>query len=229
MFAGHIGAALAIGRTERRINVGAFVFAALLLDVVLWTFVLLGWESATIPADFATSHQAAFNFPYSHGLLSSVAWSVLLAAILVAASPRVREQRLRAGLLVGAAVFSHWVLDAIVHVPELPLAGAASTKVGLGLWQHLPVALALESALVVLGLWLFVSGAALSRGRKVALVILCVLLLGFTIAGMTVAPAPPSSQAMAGSSLVTLIVVCLLFGWVGWGVRPGATAKPSRS
>jgi hypothetical protein len=40
---------------------------------------------------------------------------------------------------------------------------------------------------------------------------------GQTIAGMTVAPAPPSPQAMAASSLVTLLVVCALAGWLGWG------------
>ena len=70
MFAGHIGAALAIGRAERGLNVGLFIAAALLLDFLLWTFVLMGWESVAIPADFAATHQAEFVFPYSHGLLA---------------------------------------------------------------------------------------------------------------------------------------------------------------
>jgi hypothetical protein len=43
MLAGHVGAALAVGRAERHVNVGAFVIAALLLDILLWLFVLLGW------------------------------------------------------------------------------------------------------------------------------------------------------------------------------------------
>ena len=68
MFAGHVGAGLAIAGAERRLNVGVFIAAALLLDLVLWVFVLLGWESVAIPADFAHTHQAAFVFPYSHGL-----------------------------------------------------------------------------------------------------------------------------------------------------------------
>ena len=34
MFAGHIGTALAIGRAERAVNVGVFIAAALLLDVL---------------------------------------------------------------------------------------------------------------------------------------------------------------------------------------------------
>jgi hypothetical protein len=213
MFAGHVGAALVIGRLDRRVNVGAFVFAALLLDVVLWLFVLLGWETATIPPDFAHSHQGAFEFPYSHGLVASLAWSLLCGATLayVWATP---PDRSRVAVLVGAAVFSHWVLDALVHVRELPLLGAASTKVGLGLWQNLPLGLALEAIIVVLGLAVFVSGAPLRRGRKVALAALCTVLLAFTIVGMTLAPPPPSATAMAGSSLVTLLVVCALVTWI---------------
>ncbi len=77
MFAGHIGAAMAIARADRRVNVGVFVFAGVLLDVVLWPLVLLGWESATIPANFRVTYQAEFVFPLSHGLLTSIAWSVL--------------------------------------------------------------------------------------------------------------------------------------------------------
>jgi hypothetical protein len=79
MLAGHIGAGLAIGRADRRINVGVLIFAALLLDLLLWLFILLGWESASIPADFAGSHQPHFTFPYSHGLVGSLAWSLLAA------------------------------------------------------------------------------------------------------------------------------------------------------
>jgi hypothetical protein len=56
VFAGHIGAALANGRSGRRLNIGAFVLAALLLDVVLWLFVLLGWDSVVIPASFSATY-----------------------------------------------------------------------------------------------------------------------------------------------------------------------------
>lgn len=63
MFAGHIGTGLAIGRAERGLNVGVFIAAALLLDFLLWLFVLFGWESATIPGDFLSTHQPEFVFP----------------------------------------------------------------------------------------------------------------------------------------------------------------------
>lgn len=219
MFAGHIGVALAIGRAERRVNVGTFILAALFLDLMLWLLVLLGWESVTIPANFASTHQPEFVFPYSHGLLAGIAWSVLAGAAAVLFYPRLEAARFRAGVLVAAAVFSHWLLDALVHVPELPLAGAGSLKMGLGLWQNMPVALAVEALLVVGGLSLFAPGGMLSRGRKLGLTALTLLALVFTGVGMTIAPAPPSGMAMAASSLITVVIVCALAGWL---------ARPSR-
>jgi hypothetical protein len=215
MFAGHVGVALAIGRAERRINVGAFVIAALLLDALLWLFVLMGWESVRIPPNFALTHQPEFVFPYSHGLLAAGAWSALAAVVTAWLYSRSKQLRWRATILVAAAVFSHWLMDALVHRPELPLAGKASTTVGLALWDHMPLALSAEAAFVVLGLWLFLPGTTLSRGKCIAVVGLAVLLMVFTAVGMTVAPPPPSAIAMAWSSLLTLALVCALFLWLG--------------
>jgi hypothetical protein len=215
MFAGHVGAALAIGRAERRVNVGVFVVAALLLDIVLWILVLLGRESVAIPADFASTQQPEFIFPWSHGLLASVAWSALAALVAWIAYPRLGSARGRAALLIAVAVFSHWLLDALVHRPELPVAGTASYKVGLGLWNSLPLALAAESVIVVAGLALFMRGTRLSRGKSLALAAFSLLILAFTVVGMTVAPPPPSAQAMAAGSLVTLVLVVAVACWLG--------------
>jgi hypothetical protein len=215
MFAGHIGAGLAIGRADRRLNVGVLISAALLLDVVLWLFILLGWESVSIPADFPRSHQARFSFPYSHSLLGSLAWSV--AAVLAAYwwLPRSGRMKLRAAALVGAAAFSHWLLDALVHAPELPLAGPQSRMVGLGWWDAIPLALTVEGLVVAAGLWLYLRRAPISRGSKCGVFALGAVALGFTIVGMTVAPPPPSADAMAAGSLTTVLIVAAVAWWLG--------------
>ena len=215
MFAGHIGAAIAIGRAERRVNVGAFVIAALLLDILLWLFVLFGWESVAIPADFANTHQPEFVFPYSHSLLAGVVWSLLAGAVVLPWLWGLNKIRWRAAALTAGAVFSHWLLDALVHIPELPVTGTGSRMMGLGLWQSMSVALLVEALIVVAGLWLFLPGTRLSRARKVSLTVLALIILAFTMVGMTIAPAPPSGTAMAASSLVTIIVVCALACWIG--------------
>ena len=214
MFAGHVGAAMAIARAERRINVGVFILAAVFLDLLLWLFTLLGWESVTIPANFNATHQPQFVFPYSHGLLASVCWSLSGGIVAYLCYARLNQARVRAAALVAAAVFSHWLLDAIVHAPELPVAGDGAAKVGLGLWHTMPVALVLEALIALAGLYLFLAGAMLSRARKLWLSALSILILVFTVAGMTVAPPPPSAAAMVVSSLATIVAVCALAGWL---------------
>jgi hypothetical protein len=83
------------------------------------------------------------------------------------------------------------------------------------LWHDMTLALTLEGAIVVAGLYLFLSGSKLPRARSVALALLSLLVMAFTAIGMTIAPAPPSPMAMAGSSLATLAVVCGLAYWLG--------------
>jgi hypothetical protein len=215
MFAGHIGVALALSRAERRVNPGVLILAALGLDFILWTFVLLGWESVVIPANFAGTHQPEFVFPYSHGLLAAVVWSLLVAVATLAWYRPLKAAALRAALFVAMAVFSHWLLDALVHGPEMPLLGANSSKIGLGLWNSMAAALFVEALITLAGLWLFVSSANISRGKKAGLVVLTSVTLVFTVVGMTVAPPPPSVATMAMSSLLIIVVVCALAGWLG--------------
>jgi hypothetical protein len=221
MFAGHVGAALAIGRAAREVNVGVFVGAALLLDLVLWLLVLLGVESVAVPSDFASTHQPGFVFPYSHSLLAGVLWSAIAGATAFLACSDHPPLKWRAAVLIAAAVFSHWLLDALVHRPEMPLTGGTSPMVGLALWNSLYAALGVEALVVATGLYLFVQGSGLSRSRSVTLTVLTLVILGFTVAGMTVSPPPPSALAMAASSLVTLGVVCALFCWLGRHPRAG--------
>ena len=151
MFAGHLAAGLILKKMERRLNLGWLFFASLFHDVLFGTFVLLGWEQVHIPANFAQTHYMTFTFPYSHGLTASIVWSALGFGIAYAVLPHwASKERKRAGLAIAFAVFSHFVLDWMVHIPELPLFGNDSPKIGLGLWNNLPLALTLEAALVVI-------------------------------------------------------------------------------
>jgi hypothetical protein len=62
---------------------------------------------------------------------------------------------------------------------------------------------------------LFVPGSRLTRIRSLSLAALVLIISVFTVFGMTVAPQPPSVTAMAGSSLVTFVVLCALSCWLG--------------
>lgn len=217
MFAGHIGVALAAARAEPRLNLGTLAAASLLLDLLLWFFVLLGWESVVIPPDFPRTHQPEFVFPYSHGLAAGVLWSALASAFVLLRYRSRWLEHSRPAFLVAGVVFSHWLLDALVHRPELPVIGIASPHLGLGLWNQMAFALALEAALVGVGMSLYLPRCGLPRQKKRAIAVLVALVLAFTVLGMTVAPSPPSPAAMAASSLGTIVLVCMVMGWLGRG------------
>jgi len=219
MFAGHVGVALAAARVEPRLGLDVLTACALLLDLLLWAFILCGWESVIIPAEFAATHQPEFAFPYSHSLLAGISWAAVAAACVFLVFKWRKAAPLRAALVVAAVVLSHWLLDALVHRPEMPLAGTGSTEVGLGLWGRMPLALTVEAALVFAGLFVCLRATTLTRGRRMALAAFTLFLLGFTVAGMTVAPPPPSATAMAASSLAAIALVCVTIGWLGRGAR----------
>jgi hypothetical protein len=220
MFAGHVGVSLAIGRAAPRVNAGWFVLAGMALDGILWLLVLIGRETVEIPADYARTHQLHFEFPYSHGLVGASGWAVLAGVLaLVLRSGAAAAARMRIALLLAAAVLAHWFLDALVHAPEMPLAGAGSLRIGLGLWNRLALALAIETALAAGGLWLYLRGSALPAPRRWALAVLLAVVLAFTIVGMTLAPPPPSVASLAGSSLLIIAAVAGASAWIVRG-RP---------
>lgn len=93
--------------------------------------------------------------PWSHGLFMSVIWSLVAAGIAY----RVYHSMRIAGIF-GLVVISHWLLDFIVHPPELPLLFSQSHMVGLGLWNSpatYAIANILEVSLLAGGLILYLN------------------------------------------------------------------------
>lgn len=186
---GHAAVALGASRTEPRLNVGLLIFAAFLADFLLGIFAALGLEQAHVPPDFATRHYLTFTFPYSHGLVSLLLWGVLLGGVLCWLD---RRSRKTAFLVILALVLSHFVLDALVHVPELPLLGENSPKLGLALWNHMPLELSLETLMAIAGIaiyWRLVGGSKLSRW-SIAIFMLLLTALTWTQLFITRPPIP---------------------------------------
>ena len=133
MFAGHLAAGLVLKKMERRINLGWFFFASLFHDFLLGILVLLGLEQIHIPTNFAETHYLTFTFPYSHGLAAAILWSALAFGITYTVLPRwTSKERKQAGLAIAVTVFSHFVLDWFVHIPEMPLLGENSPQIRNG-------------------------------------------------------------------------------------------------
>jgi hypothetical protein len=69
---------------------------------------------------------------------------------------------LRGGLILAGAVFSHWILDLIVHRPDLALYDSVG-KMGFGLWNYRGAAFALEMAVLFGGAAILYRAAAHKR------------------------------------------------------------------
>lgn len=158
MFIGHYGVAYAIKRWRPSISLFVLFLAVQVLDIAWSVFVMLGIEKVRIvPGITRTNPLDLYYMPYTHSLVGALAWSLGCAA----GYALVARRAIVSGALVGLAVFSHWVLDLVVHRPDLALYDDTA-KVGLGLWNYPWIAFSLEIALVVLGLALYLQGR---RGR----------------------------------------------------------------
>jgi len=161
MFVGHYGVSFAAKRAEPAIPLWVLFIAVQLLDVLWAPFVLLGIEKVRIvPGITASNPLDLYYMPYTHSLIGAIGWSVVA---FLAYRFALRSASLRAAAIVGLTVFSHWVLDFLVHRPDLPLYDN-SAKVGLGLWNLPAVAFGLEALL----LFLARCGSTCGRARGVA-------------------------------------------------------------
>jgi len=91
-------------------------------------------------------------YPWSHGLFMCIVWSLVVAAIAFLFS---RDRR--TSLVIGAMVFSHWVLDFIVY-STLPLFFDNSQLLGLGLLNSgvgLVFGIILEISLIAAGIAIY--------------------------------------------------------------------------
>ncbi len=208
---GHVAVGLGLKKAQPEMNVGWLIFAALLADFLLGVFALLGLEQAHVPADYATRHYLTFTFPYSHGLVASLVWAVLAAAAIgavVAAGP---ARRRRLALIIALAVISHFVLDGLVHVPELPLAGQDSYKFGLGLWDHPAVAVALEVVMTVAALVIYLKATRpRAAGGTWAMPVFVGLLALLMFMGQWRGTTLPTPRALAISWVMAPVLIAFL-------------------
>jgi hypothetical protein len=152
MFVGHYAASFALKKFENRVSLGVLFLAVQFLDILFFPFVLLGIERLNIVENYTQSTHFELEYmPYTHSLLGSVFWAVLAYALF----RWVIVRKNSVALVVALAVFSHWVLDLIVHTPDLPIWSDASPKLGFGLWNNAIATYALEAALLVSALWLY--------------------------------------------------------------------------
>ena len=221
MFVGHYSASFAGKAVEPRIPLWVLFIAVQFVDVLWAIFVLLGIEKVRIvPGITASSPLDLYYMPYTHSLVGALGWSAL-AFVVSQFFPKLGGRR--AGLILGLAVFSHWVLDLIVHRPDLALYDNVH-KMGFGLWNHRGWAFVLEMALLLGGAAFYLRTAP-RKGRIVGFVVLLVLVQIF---GTFFFPPPASDRAMALTALFFYVVLALFAGWADKPLKPQIYADERR-
>jgi hypothetical protein len=155
MIAGHFGLAAGVKTKAPHLPLWALMLATFWLDVIFIILYPFGVESLTqVHPGYGGALIHAY---YTHSLVGAllIAWVTGWVASYLWGQ--------HGGIVIGAVVFSHWLLDLVVHRPDLPiLPGNAGNLplLGFGLWEF-PVASAIvELTLVLAGAYLYYQRAA---------------------------------------------------------------------
>jgi hypothetical protein len=191
MFVGHYSVAFAAKSQKNQIPLWVLFVAVQFLDYIWATLVLLGIEKLRVIKGFtAGSMLDSYFHPYSHSLITAILWSGIAAIVYRPICSWLGFVYTKsAALIIGVAVFSHWILDLIVHPRDLPIYDN-TLKVGFGLWNYRDPEFALEIALLAVGIMLYVARNAMPAIRKGMVIAFGVVLVVIQI-GDTYVPRNP--------------------------------------
>jgi len=230
MFVGHYGVSFAAKGAEKRLPLWLLFLAVQWLDVVWSALVMLNVEKLRVVQGFTEgSALDLYYMPYTHGLIGALALAGAFGAIVALF---VRERRAAIAAVAAGAVFSHWLLDLVVHVQDLPLWGD-SFKVGFGLWRHVWLSYPLEIATLVAGAAIYARAVPGGNpwGKAGLWGYVGVLIVIQTIASF--GPEPTTPLAEAQTALVFYALLAALAGAVDWAwsrtpAHRADAARPAR-
>lgn len=204
MFIGHFGLGLASKKVNKLPSLAVMFMAVQFLDLLWPVFCLLGLETFRIEAGNTKLTPLNFtHYPYSHSLFMAILWGGIFGSCYYFFT-----KNRNGSLLLAALVLSHWLLDMLVHRPDLPITPFSDFKVGLGLWNFPVIEIVLEFGLFFLGTLLYYK--SVKPVRKISFWLLIgtfVLIHLLNLFG----PPPPSINAVAWAG--NLIWLFVLWAW----------------
>ncbi|HZY39540.1 MAG TPA: metal-dependent hydrolase [Mucilaginibacter sp.] len=208
MVIGHFGFGLGAKKFAPKLSLGLIFMAVQFADLLWPTLLLLNIEKVGIQPGNTKFPLNFIYYPFTHSLLMSLFWAGCFGLIYW-----LFKKDLKTAVVLGICVFSHWVLDLIVHIPDLPLYPGGSPKVGLGLWNWPLLTALVEGALFITGMVLYMrTTKAKNSAGKWGFWLMIVLLVIVHLAGL-MSPPPASVTAIGWSTQVLWLFVLLGF-WV---------------
>ncbi len=203
MFIGHFAVGLAAKKAAPRVSLGTLVLSVQLLDLLWPIFLLLGIEHVRIdPGNTAFTPFDFYDYPISHSLMTVIGWGALLGFVYF-----VIRRYARGAWILAAGVLSHWILDAITHRPDMPLAPGVAAFVGLGLWNSVAATMIVEASLFILGVFIYARiTSAVDRTGQIALWMFVGFLVMFWLLSIF-GPPPPDVRSIGWGSLALWIFV----------------------
>ena len=207
MFVGHFAAGFGAKAASRQTSLGTLLLSAQFLDLLWPTLLLLGLEQVRIaPGTTVVTPLDFTHYPISHGLIAVVGWGVLVGGFYWVA-----RRNAAGAAVVGLLVVSHWVLDLVVHRPDLPLFTGDSPRLGLGLWNWPAATVLVEGLLLAAGSWLYLrTTRATDWIGSIGFWSLVGLLVIIYVGNLT-GPPPPSVTAIAWVGQAQWLLVGM--GW----------------
>lgn len=207
MFIGHFAVGFAAKKLHSKPSLGTYFLAAQFLDLLWPSLLLLGVEKVALspggPVPLSFTH-----YPVSHSLLAVVGWAVLIGSLYFLV-----KRNKRAAAVMGLCVLSHWVLDLLVHLPDLPLYPGATSLYGLGLWKLKMVELVIELLLFAAGVVLYFKTTTAKNKTGIYATVALILFLVVIHLLNAFGPPPTSVTAVAWAGQLQWLIV--LWGyWV---------------
>jgi membrane-bound metal-dependent hydrolase YbcI (DUF457 family) len=207
MFIGHFGIGFGVKKIAPKISLAYLFIAAQFLDLLWPTLLLLGFEHVKISPGITKATPLDFiDYPISHSLIMVLVWGIVLGFITW-----LFMKNYKYPVIIFICVISHWILDLIVHRPDLPIMPGDSVRVGFGLWNSPLIASIIEGIIFIVGVFLYYKyTSSNNKFGKYGLIALIALLIIIHIANIT-GPPPPNVTAIAWAGQLQWLFVIFAF------------------
>ena len=180
MFAGHFGLATAVKAKAPEVPLWSLMVGTQLLDLAFIPLLLSGIETMDQTSHGSGYGQLIIHADYSHSLVVA-----LLLSFLAGWFGRWRWG-IKGGLVLSGVVFSHWILDVVVHRADMVLLPGNLGNLpllGFGVWSFAWLSFLLEFLFILVGSIMHFRFAlkSTSTGQRKTFTLLSSVVLGIVL------------------------------------------------